>query len=484
MTNQSSIKSKATAGMAWVGISRLSMQVAQFVITVVLARRLMPEDYGTVAMLAIFIAIAQTFLDSGFASALIQKKDRTDTDYSTAFYFNIAVALLLYLIFFITAPWIAEFYSMPILSSVTRVVTLSLIINGLTIVQTARLTINLNFRLQAVADISSTLIAGFIAILLAYNGFGVWSLVFQGVCASSIRAAILWTFSRWKPLLTFSYRSFRQLFSFGSKLLCSGMINTIYNNIYTLVIGRVFNASEVGYYNRGEHFANLPANTVQEMVVKVNYPILSSLQDNNEKLVSAYQKLLVAPMFILYPVLWLMIALAGPMVEVLIGQKWLPSVPILQIICVGAMFNPLTHINLNLLYVKGRSDLVLKLELIKKPIAFMILIASIPFGLIWMCVGRAFYCFLAFVFNCYYTNKLLQYGFVSQMKVLLPIIVRSILMGCIVYIANMYLENVWTKLLIGGFVGILFYTFLSIMAKDKSYMELKEMVMMRIKKTF
>lgn len=480
METQPSIKRKATAGMAWVGVSRLAMQASQFVISIVLARRLMPEDYGIIAMLAIFIAIAQTFLDSGFASALIQKKERTETDYSTAFYFNIGVSLLLYTAFFIAAPWIAEFYSMPILCSVTRVVTISLIINGLTIVQTARLTINLNFRLQAIADISSTCIAGLVAIFLAYSGWGVWALAFQGICSALIRAVILWMFSRWKPVCSFSYNSFRQLFSFGSKLLCSGMINTVYNNVYTLVIGKVLNASDAGFFNRGEHFANLPTRTVQEMVVKVNYPILSSLQDDNQKLVSTYQKMLTAPMFLLYPILWLMIALAEPMIEALIGRIWLPCVPILQIICIGGMFNPLTHINLNLLYVKGRSDLVLKLELIKKPIAFLILIASIPLGLVWMCVGRSIYCFIAFVFNCYYTKKLLQYGFMAQMKALFPIIVRSILMAVVVYIIIMLFENAWMKFLVGSLVGIIVYTGFSIMAKDESYHELKQMVKKKI----
>ncbi len=476
------IKKRVAKGMAWTGVSRLSTQVMQFLIGIVLARLLMPEDYGVIGMLAIFIAIAQTFMDSGFASALIQKKDRTETDFSTVFYFNFVISLVLYIVFFFSAPWISEFYDMPILKDVTRVVTLSLIINGLTIVQTAKLTINLNFRLQAIASVTSVLFSGIIAIVLAYQDWGVWALVFQGLTSTGLRALVLWKYSNWKPLLVFSYQSFRQLFSFGSKLLCSGMINTIYANLYTLVIGKTFNASEVGFFNRGDHFAQLPTQTVQQMVVKVNYPILSSMQDDNVRLVSTYQKLLTAPMFLLYPLLIGMIVLAQPMVLFLIGEKWLPCVPILQIVCLGCLFDPLTHINLNLLYVKGRSDLVLKLEFIKKPIGFLILFASIPFGIIWMCVGRSLYSFIAFMFNCYYTNKILNYSFFDQIRALTPIIVRSILMGGLIYLSIQFFQNNLVKLFVGFLIGFGSYTFLCIIFKDDTYLEVKNLVLAKIKK--
>ena len=478
----SSLKSKSMKGMAWTGVSRLTTKVVQFLVGIVLARLLMPEDYGIIGMLAIFIAIAQTFIDSGFASALIQKKDRTETDYSTVFYFNFVISLLLYGLFYVSAPWIADFYSMPVLTDVIRVVTLALIINGLTIVQTAKLTIDLNFKLQAIASVLSVVLSGGIAIIMAYKGWGVWALVFQGLFSALVRAAILWAFSRWKPKKAFSYVSFRRLFSFGSKLLCSGMINTVYNNLYTLVIGKTFSAAEVGFFNRGDHFAQLPTQTVQEMVVKVNYPILSSMQDDDAKLVTTYQKLLTAPVFLLYPLLIGLIVLAAPLVEFLIGAKWLPCVPILQIICVGCMFDPLTHINLNLLYVKGRSDLVLKLELIKKPIGFLILFASIPFGIIWMCVGRSVYSFIAFVFNCYYTQKMLHYGFFAQMRVLFPIIVRSILMGIAVYFIAMLIDGNLAKLLVGLLTGVLFYVLLCYLMGDKTYQELVQITRSKLNK--
>ena len=464
------LKKKSIKGMAWTGVSRLLKQVIQFSIGILLARQLMPEDYGIIGMLAIFIAIAETFLDSGFASALIQKKDRTEVDYSTVFFFNVVISLVLYAIIFISAPWIADFYSIPVLTDVTRVVSLALIINGLTIIQTAKLSIELNFHLQAIADISSVLIGGLLALYLAYHGWGVWSLVFQGVCSAAIRAFILWVFSRWRPLWAFSYESFR-------RLLCSGMINTIYENLYTLVIGKAFTASQVGFFNRGDHFAQLPTKTILEMVVKVNYPILSSMQDDEAKLTATYKKLLAAPMFLLYPILTLLMVLAAPLIEILIGAKWLPSVPILQIICIGCMFEPLTHINLNLLYVKGRTDLVLKLELIKKPIGFLLLFVSIPFGVLWMCAGRSLYSLIAYMFNCYYTDKMIHYGFFSQMKVLLPIIFRSVLMGIVVFFVIQCLDNLWAKMFFGSITAVVSYTLFCILSKDDTFLEVSSLLM-------
>lgn len=479
---QNGVKKKAVSGMAWTAMSRFATQFIQFVIGIIIARVLLPSDYGIVGMLAIFMAVAQSFVDSGFANALIQKKDRKDIDFSTTFFFNTFLSLLLYGLFFISAPWIAAFYNMPILTDVARVVSLSLIINGLTIVQTAKLTIDLNFRLQAIASILSVLISGGIGIFLAYTGWGVWALVYQGVASALTRCVILWVYSRWMPSFVFSLDSFRKLFSFGSKILCSGLINTVYNNLYTLVIGKAFSPAEVGFYTRGNHFVSLPSQTIRQAVTKVNYPILASLQDNNEELISTYRKLLRTPLFILYPIIFGMAVLAEPMVLVLLGEKWLPCVPILQVLCFGVMWNPLTHINLNLLYVKGRSDLVLRLELIKKPIAFLILFSMIPFGVIWMCVGNALYDFIAFTFNCYYTKKMLNYGFFDQMKELVPIILRVLVMCVGIFITIYFIDSSFLKLITGIIVGLIIYLFLSAREGDQSYLELKKILLKKTSK--
>ena len=479
---EKNIKTNAIIGLAWTGGERIFSLGFQFIIGIIIARQLFPEDYGIMGMLSIFLAVSQTFLDSGFGSSLIQKKDRTSVDYSTVFWFNQLVAVIIYTLLFICSPIIASFYNMPILTDVARVVFLSIIINGLTIVQTAKLTIDLEFKLQAIATIVSVLISSAVGIVMAYNGFGVWALVFQTLSSATIRLAILWIYSNWMPRLEFSCTSFRKLFSFGSKILCSGLINTIYQNMYTLVIGKIFSPADVGYYNRGEQFAQIPVNTFTQVLVKVNYPILSELQDNNSQLVSAYKHLLRTPLFILYPLLFGLAAIAEPLISLLLGEKWLPCVPLLKVLLLGYMWSPLTHINLNLLYVKGRSDIVLKLELIKKPIAFILLIVCIPLGVLWMCVGRAIYFFIAFGINCFYTKKIMNYGMIQQLSELIPIIVNSSIMYIVIAFSIQLVDDDFTKLTLGIIVGSFSYLLYAKASNDNSLHEITSIINKRIKK--
>lgn len=470
------LKSSAVNGAIWTGIEKFSRQAVQFVIGIILARVLSPDDFGVIGMLAIFIAIAQTFTDSGLSSALIQKKDRTEVDCSTMFFFSIGAGVLFYLLLYATAPLIADFYNMPILTDVTRVVALSIILSGLTAVQNARLTIDLRFRTLSLISIISMVVTGATGLALAYSGWGVWALVFQALAGQIVTSVCTWYCSRWMPKLEFSMTSFKQLWGFGSKLLVSGLINTIYGNLYTLVIGKKFSSAEVGFYNRGNHFALLPAQTVQDMAIKVNFPILAKMQDDDERLLGAYKKLLTVPLYILYPVLVCMAVTAEPLVIVLIGEKWLPCVPIMQVLCIGYMFTPLTHINLNLLYVKGRTDLVLKLEFIKKPIAFLILFASIPFGIIVMVIGKAIYEFIAFSFNCYYTGKILNYGEWKQLKLLLPTFINCAIMAAVIYLSMLPFTLPIVKLCVGVSVGLISYWLFSIATKDAAYGEVREIV--------
>lgn len=470
---QVSIKRQAASGVIWTAAERFGTQIVQFIIGIVLARLLLPDDYGLIGMLAIFMAISQTFLDSGFGNALIQKKDRDDTDYSTVFYFNLIVALLLYGILFLCAPLIADFYGQPTLTEITRVYSLTLIVNALSIVQTARLSIDLNFRLQAKASIMSIIISGAIGIVLAYNGFGVWALVCQGILSATIRTLILWICGKWMPLAVFSRESFKSLFSFGFKLLGSSLINTVYQNISTIIIGKAFQAVELGYFTRANQFARLPSDSATSIIVKVAYPILSRLQDDDRNLVNAYSQLLRPTVFLLYPVLFLLVMLAPPVIECFIGDKWLPCVPLLQILCLGQLWAPLTHINLNLLYVKGRSDLVLKLEFIKKPIAFTLLIVAAFYNVYVVCVALAIYDFIAFTFNCYYTNKFLKFGFRSQLRQILPILGYCLVMSALVGIVYFIIENIWLQLTVGSVTGIVSYIAVSMLFHDRSFLELK-----------
>lgn len=474
-----SLKDKAVSGIAWTSVERIIHQVIQFVIGIAIARILSPKDYGIIGMTAIFLAVATVFIDSGFGSALIQKKDRNNTDFSTCFYFNLIVGLLLYSLLWLASPTIAEFYRTPILCDVLRVLGITLITNSLTISQTAKMTAEMKFKEISVIAIITQLFTGFIGLYLAHAGWGVWALVFQQLSSSVARLVLMEIYLKWLPQFIFSIPSFRHMFSYGSKILCSSLINVFYDNMYTLVIGKVFSAKEVGFYNRGNQFAALPTSTILNIFMKVAFPLMAEVQDDTERLKTAYKKLLRIPLFVLYPILFGLIALAKPLILVLLGEKWLPSVPLLQVLCIGSFFDPLTHINLNILYVKGRTDLVLKLELIKKPIAFIILFGMIPLGLWWLCFGRAIYGFIAYCFNCYYTGKFIDFGFWKQMYYNIPVFCKAGIMGGICYACLFLFESPLSQLIVGIIVGVLCYALITILTKDETMMDIKRIILKR-----
>lgn len=460
------MKSKAASGLAWTSFEKVGQEVIQFVIGIIIARILAPEDFGVVGMTAIFLALANTIVDSGFGSALIQKKDRTEADYSTCFYFNILVGFAIYGILWIAAPWIADFYRTPILTDVVRVLGIAFIINSLSISQTARMTAEMQFRQMSVITIVAQLVTGLVGLVLAMTGWGVWALVFQQIASGAVRLIGMGIALKWVPSLQFSRQSFRHLFGFGSKILCSSIINTVYNNLYTLVIGRAFLPSDVGYYTRANQTAALPTNSLTQVVMKVAYPMMAQVQDDVERLRNAYTKFLRAQLFVIFPVLLGMAALAEPLFLVLLGEKWLPAVPLLQVLCLGMLFDPLTVINLNILYVKGRTDLVLRLELIKKPIAFLILFLSLNFGLMWLCAGRALYCLIAYAFNCYYTGRFIGMGFWRQIVIILPVLVRGVVMGAVCYGLCLVISNPLAQVIVGVLAGGAVYLGMAYAAHD------------------
>lgn len=478
--SDNSLKDKAVSGATWKLIERFVTQIVQFGIGIVLARLLCPEDYGVVGMMTIFFALASTFLDSGFASALIQRKDRTELDYSTVFVFNIIISLIIYVILYLSAPYIADFYETPILKNITRVYAVTFVINGLTGVQLAKLNIDLKFKYISQITILGQLVTGITGILLAYSGFGVWALVLQGIVSSFVTAVVIWIGSGWRPSLKFSFVSFRSLFHFGGNMLGSGIINTIYNNLYTLVIGKEFSPISVGLYNRANGYASMPANIVMDMAINVNYPILSKLQDDNKRLLGAYERLLKVPFYVLYPLLVGVIVLADPIIVTMIGVKWQLCVPYLQILCIGYMFYPLNALNMNLLYVKGRSDLAFKMEFVKKPIGLFLLFVSIPLGIEWMLIGKVTYSIIVYSINCYWTSKILNYGLIKQLRILIPIFINALLMGVLVYISTSVFSSNPGKLIIGSLVGIISYLFIGYIRKDDSMFEIISIVKNKI----
>ena len=471
-----SIKTKTVHGVIWSALERFSLQGVQFLINIVMARLLLPSDYGLIAMLAIFLQISQAFVDSGFTNALIQRKDRNEVDFSTVFYFNIVIAVVFYLILFVAAPWIADFYHMPALVAVTRVIALNLIISALSAVHKTKLTIAIDFKTQAKASFTAAVVSGVMGIWMAYTGWGVWSLVVQTLMNALFLTLLPYYFLRWRPLLVFSVSSFRRLFAFGSKLLVSGLIHTIYYNLYVLVIGRKFSARELGFYTRAEQFAIFPSSNLNAVISRVTFPILSSIQDDTDRLADVYRKYIRLASFIIFPLMMGLAALAKPVIVLLLTEKWVGAVVLLQILCFDWMFDHLSVINLNLLYVKGRSDLALRLEVVKKVIATVILFSSVPFGLVGMCWGRVLYSLIATYLNTYYTKSLIGLSLGKQVRDIAPYWLLAFAMGGVVVGASSLCDLLWLQLVAGIAVGIVFYLGSIYVLKLSVYRELRALI--------
>ncbi len=452
-----SLKKKTVNGVIWSAIDRFSTQGIQFVFSILIARLLMPSDYGVIAMLGIFLAVSNTFVDSGFGAALVQKANRTETDFSTVFYFNIVVAIIFYALLWLASPYIASFYNIPMLKDVTRVVALTLIFSALGGIQSAQLSIAINFKTRAIISLISALSTGCLGLYLAYSGYGAWALVFQMVFSSLLNTILLWCFVRWMPSLVFSWQSFRQLFSFGSKLLASALLDTIYNNVYTLVIGKVYSSSSLGLYSRASGLAQYPSSNITGVLQSVTFPVLCSIQNDEERLADAYKRFIRMSAFVVFPLMIGLASVAEPFIRVVLTDKWEGAIYLLQIVCFSMMWYPIHAINLNILQVKGRSDYFLKLEIIKKIQGVCILCITVPISIVAMCYGSIASSLLSLVWNTYYTKRLIGYGFFSQIKDLLPIIIHSLLMGAIVLLVTHFIEVMWVKLFAGILAGGIYY---------------------------
>ena len=451
------LKQKTTKGLFWSSVERFSNQGVQFVFSIILARLLSPSDYGIIAMVTIFFAVAQSFVDSGFSNALIRKTDRVEEDLSTCFYFNIGVGIIAYIVLFLIAPLVANFYNQPILSPIIRITGLEVMLNSLCVVQQALFTIKIDFKSQAKITLSATVISGIVGILLAYQGYGIWALVWQGVASSIVRMGLLWLMSKWRPRTGFSKSSFNYLFGYGSKLLASGLLDTIYNNIYPIVIGKFYNPAQLGNYSRALGWAQLPSANITSILQRVTFPVLSAIQDDTLRLQNSYRRLLKLSAFIVFPLMMGLAAIASPLIRVILTAKWDGCVLYLQILCFALMLYPIHAINLNLLQVKGRSDLFLRLEIIKKIIGVIILIITIPLGITAMCLGMVFSSIICLIVNTYYTSRFIDVGLLTQLKDLRIILINSLVMGGGIYILTSFIDIEGLKLVMGIVIGFLLY---------------------------
>jgi O-antigen/teichoic acid export membrane protein len=470
-----SLKSQATKGMAWSAFGTLSTQGISFIIGIILARILMPSDYGLIGMLAIFFAVSQIAVDSGFTNALIQKKDRTESDFSTIFYFNLIVSFLIYFILFFTAPLIAKFYDTPELILLTRVLSLNILFGSLAIVQQARLRITLDFRTPAIITLMSVVISGSIGVVLAYSGYGVWALVVQSLIGTLIKTVLLFLTNKWFPKLIFSNSSLKQLFGFSYKLLVAGFIGSLVNNLYSILIGKLFSSRDLGFYTRARQFPELLSNTISNILQGVTYPILTSLQDERDRMITIYGQLMRITVFFVIPFLTLFAILAEPFIRLTLTEKWMPIVPLIQWLCFARMITPISALNMNILNAIGRSDLYLKVDLSKLPLALITLMATVPFGINVVVIGNFLTSFISFFINAYYPGKLFGFGAKRQFQEMKYVILSTLIMSVVVLGFNHFMTSDLIKIVLGLVVGIISYLFSAYLMKIEELKEVKKM---------
>jgi len=468
---EKTLKNKAITGIIWNGIDKFAIQGITVIIGIILARILMPADYGLIGMLAIFIAFSDLFVSGGLSQALIQKTDRTDVDYSTIFHFNVIVGVICYLVLFFSAPLIAQFFNAPQLTMLTRVLTLIIIIKSLTLVQQTRLTIKLDFKTQVIISLFSVVVGGAIGLILAYSGFGVWSLVAQMLSSSLVRAASLFYFNKWIPMLTFSGASFKRLLGFSSKLLAAGLVATIVNNLYSILIGKIFTPKDLGFYTKAKEYPELLSATLSAVLQGVSFPILASLQDDRNRMVSVYSRMMGMVVFFVVPSLTLFALLCEPVVRLLLTEKWLPVVPLMQWLCFARMITPISSLNMNILNAIGRSDLFFLVDISKLPLTMAALVITIPMGLTAVVIGHFATSFICYFINAYYPGKFFGFGPIRQIKEMWRVICATLVMSAVVFISMFFLPSDLLKLLIGGPLGVGIFLLSSYLLKSNELRE-------------
>ena len=473
----SDIRSMGISGVKWASIGRFSSQGISFVLGLILARLLLPSDYGMLGMLGVFTAFAGSFIDCGFGSALIRKLDRTEIDCSTVFYYNLGASLLVYMVMFLGAPFIADFYKQPLLTNVTRIACLTIPIGALCSVHSNLLYCQLRFRDIAIGNILATFFSGGIGLLLAYNGYGVWALVCQGIIASLVNCCYLWRISCWKPLWMFSTSSFKELFGYGSKLMLSGWLNTMYSQLSPLIIGRFYSSSTLGYYTRAQSYVDFPSSNIMGILQQVVFPVLSRLQNEDEQLIGIYRKYIKVCAIFIFCGMTILAALAKPLILLLLTDKWLPSVPIMILLCFSFMFSFVNTINLSPLQIKGRSDLFLKLEVVKKAISITMILLSASWGIMAMCWSMVIYTQIAIFINTYYTGKLFHLGYREQLTDFLPYFFMALLANIPTYMLTYTSLSIVTQILLGGLMSLSIYILLLKIKRDDMYLLIEHMLL-------
>ncbi|MCK9217041.1 MAG: lipopolysaccharide biosynthesis protein [Firmicutes bacterium] len=469
MTQNNHTKTKVLSSFLWKFMERGGTQGIQFIVQIVLARLLLPEDYGIIALVVVFTSIAGVFVQSGLNTALIQKKDADEIDFSSVFYLSLFLACSLYIILFFTAPFIAAFYKMPQITSVFRVLSITLIFGAFNSIQNAIISRKLQFKRLFFSSTGAILISGMVGIFMAYSGFGVWALVAQQIANRFMVMMILWFTVKWRPHLVFSFNRVKSLFSFGWKLLMSGLLNTVYNDLYSLIIGRIYEPAMLGFYNRGQQFPKVIVSNFDGTIQSVMLPVLSSQQDNRIKVKNMMRRGIITSSFVIFPAMIGLIVTAEPVVKLLLTDKWLPSVPFLQIYCVIYMLMPIHTSNLQAINALGRSDIFLKLEIIKKVLGLIILIITVQYGVYAIAFGGILSGILSSFINAYPNKQLLNYSYKEQWNDIMPSLVLSVIMGIVVYSIKLLSMPITILLFVQMFTGVVTYVGMAKLFKLKCF---------------
>lgn len=451
------LKQQTKKGLYWSFFNQFSNYGMQFCIGIVMARLLSPSDYGITALPGVFMAIAGIFQDSGMTGALVRKEKIEEKDYSTLFIYSIAMGIFMYAVLFIASPWIAIFFHTPVLIPLIRVTALTFLWGPVSTVQYVILKRKLDFKTPTKISIATKIFSGVVGITLAYMGYGLWALVISGVLSSFLGLVIVAYVVKWYPKTGWSKDSFKYLWNYGNKMLASALLDTAYNNITPVFVGKYYSPSDLGIYNRAQGYASLPSQQMTGVIQNVTFPVLSKMLNDDEGLARNYRRMIRTTAFIVFPMMFMLSALARPLILMMITAKWEPCIILLQLMCFSLMWYPIHAMNLNLLQVKGRTDLFLRLEIIKKILCLSILVITLPQGLIIFCIGNIVATILCLFINTYYTGKLINVGFLTQMKDLIPILLLSSIMYLAIYYANLFIENMILQIMIGGAIGAIIY---------------------------
>ena len=468
-----SLKAKTLSGVIWKFGERVSAQAVNFIVSIILARLLLPEDYGLIALVTVFITICNKIVVSGFATSLIQKKDADNLDFSTVFYFSLAVAVVLYTGLFFSAPFIADFYSAEsdpkLFIQVIRVMGLNLFIIAVNSVQQAYVSRTMQFRKFFFSTIIGTVVSAVAGIGMAYGGYGVWALVAQNIILAVVNGIVLWFMVKWRPELKFSFKRLKTLYSYGWKIFVASMIKILYNDLRSLVIGKVYTAADLAFYNKAQSFPQLIDTNVEGTIDSVLFPAISKKQSSVDDMRAMLRRAIKTTSFVLMPLLAGLSAVAKPFIIILLTDKWAESIPLMQILAFSFMFAPVELENLQAIKAIGRSDVALKVEIIKKVVGVIILIVSIPFGVTAIAVGMVISTTLSAIINAIPNKKLLGYTFKMQLMDILPSILLSFIMFGVVYPISILNINIYLMLIIQVAVGAVVYVGLSAIFKVESF---------------